>query len=412
MISEERQMKKKVVIISGVFIPEPQVSARLLADLAERMSQKYDVTVLRPYPTRPLGFQVPEYDTSKLPYEVITLKSYTCPQSSILGRFRESISMGRASLRYLKEYRHEIAFIYNAPWHLFGRKMIAEFCKKNGIPNVTPVQDIYPESLLSKLPRNNLIQKVATALLMPYDMVTLHNASLVHTISNGMREYLSEHRGLSKNRFVVVRNWQDEREFVAYRESNQCEDSHPFTFMFMGNIGALAGLDVVIDAFVMAELTDARLVIAGSGSAREALEKQAREHKEYDIQFWDVPFGQVPATQAKADVMLLPVKKGFARSSIPSKLPAYMFSAKPVLASVDSDSDSAKCIWDAGAGWVCEPEDVEALADAMKRCVGIDVEELKRMGEVGFDYAIGEFSRTKNLQKLYDACVSVIEHQN
>ena len=412
MICEEKRMKRRVIIISGVFIPEPQVSARLLADLAERMSEEYDVTVLRPFPTRPLGFKVPEYDTSRLPYEVITLKSYTCPQSSILGRFRESISMGKASLRYLKAHRDELAFIYNAPWHLFGRKMIAEFCKKNGIPNVTPVQDIYPESLLSKLPKNNLIQKIATSLLMPYDMATLHNANLVHTISHGMRDYLAEHRGLSKDRFVVVRNWQDESEFVAYRESNPCEDEHPFTFMFMGNIGALAGLDVVIDAFVVARLTGARLVIAGSGSARDELQKQASEHKEHDIQFWDVPFGQVPATQATADVMLLPVKKGFASSSIPSKLPAYMFSAKPVLASVDSDSDSAKCILDAGAGWVCEPEDVEALADAMKRCVDIDVEDLKRMGEAGFNYAIEEFSRTKNLQKLYDACVSVIEHQN
>lgn len=385
------------------------MSARLLADLAERMSEEYDVIVLRPRPTRPLGFQIPEFDNSKLPYEVITLNSYTCPQSSVLGRFRESISMGRASLSYLMEHQDELVFVYNAPWHLFGRKMIAVFCKKNRIPNVTPVQDIYPESLLSKLPKNKLIQKIATSLLMPYDMATLHNANLIHTISNGMCDYLINHRGLTKERFVVVRNWQDEREFVAYRASHPSEENHPFTFMFMGNIGALAGLDEVIDAFVMAGLTDARLVIAGSGSVREALQKQAHEHKEYDIQFWDVPFGQVPATQAKADVMLLPVKKGFAHSSIPSKLPAYMFSAKPVLASVDSDSDSAKCVVDAGAGWVCEPEDIESLASAMRHCTTIDADELRRMGEAGFNYAIEEFSRTKNLQKLYDACVSVID---
>lgn len=402
-------MKSKIVIISGVFIPEPVVSAKLLADLAECMAEKYDVTVLRPCPTRPLGFKVPEFDTSKLPYEVITLHSYTHPQSAILGRFRESISMGKSSLRYLKAHRDELAFVYNAPWHLFGRKMIAEFCKKNNIPNVTPVQDIYPESLLSKLPKNKLIQKVATSLLMPYDMITLHNANLVHTISNGMRDYLTEHRGLSKDRFVVVRNWQDEREFVAYREAHPTEKEHPFTFMFLGNVGALAGLEVVIEAFVKTGLSEARLVIAGSGAAREALQKQAVEHKTYDIQFWDVPFGQVPATQAKADVMLLPVKKGFARSSIPSKLPAYMFSAKPVLASVDLDSDTALCIQEADAGWVCEPEDAEALSTAMRTCFLCNKDALATMGESGFHYALEDFSRTKNLKKLVDACEKVIE---
>ncbi len=405
-------MKKTVVIISGVFIPEPIVSAGLMSDLAERMSDKYDVVVLRPHPTRPMGFQAPELDIKNLPYKVVELDSYTCPESKLFGRFRESISMGRACIKYLEAHKEDIVFVYNAPWHLFGRKKVAEFCKKNRIPNVTPVQDIYPESLLSKLPKVGFVQKIVKAALMPYDMATLHNANLIHTISDGMRDYLAEHRGLDKDRFVVVRNWQDERDFISFRSEHPEKEKSPFTFMFMGNVGVLAGLEVVIDAFIRANLQDARLVIAGSGPAREALERQAKEHKGFDIQFLDVPFGQVPATQAKADVMLLPVKKGFARSSIPSKLPAYMFSAKPVLASVDSDSDSAKCILDAGAGWVCEPEDVEALADAMKRCVGIDVEELKRMGEVGFDYAIGEFSRTKNLQKLYDACVSVIEHQN
>lgn len=402
-------MKNKVIIITGVFIPEPIVSAGLMADLAERMSAKYDVTVLRPHPTRPMGFKVPEFDTKQLPYEVIELDSYTCPKSCLIGRFRESISYGKTCIKYLKEHKDEIVFIYNSPWHLFGRKRVAEFCKKNHIPNVTPVQDIYPESLLSKMPKIGIVQKLATALLMPYDMTTLHNASLVHTISNGMRDYLAEHRGLDKSRFVVVRNWQDERAFVEYRDTHVQEEAHPFTFMFMGNVGALAGLDVVIDAFVKSDLHDARLVIAGSGSAREGLEIKAAEHKDYDIEFWDVPFGEVPATQAKADVMLLPVKKGFARSSIPSKLPAYMFSSKPVLASVDADSDSAKCINDAKAGWVCEPEDVTALSAVMIKCFETNKKSLKEMGESGFNYAIEEFSRTKNLQKLYDACISTIK---
>lgn len=387
------------------------MSAGLMADLAQKMADKYDVTVLRPHPTRPMGFRVPVFDTSALPYEIIEVDSYTCPESKLLGRFRESISFGKACLKYLREHKDEIVFVYNAPWHLFGRKMVADFCEKNHIPNVTPVQDIYPESIFSKLPKIGLLQKTATALLMPYDMATLHNADLVHTISNGMRDYLAEHRKLDKNCFVVVRNWQDERAFVKYRTEHQEEEAHPFTFMFMGNVGVLAGLEVVIDAFVKAGLQDARLIIAGSGPAREALQRQAAEHKGFDIQFWDVPFGQVPATQAKADVMLLPVKKGFARSSIPSKLPAYMFSAKPVLASVDDDSDTAKCIRDAGAGWICQPEDVDTLAIAMKKCVDTDVEALKTMGEKGFSYAIEEFSRTKNLQKLFDACVGVIEKQ-
>jgi glycosyltransferase involved in cell wall biosynthesis len=112
-----------------------------------------------------------------------------------------------------------------------------------------------------------------------------------------------------------------------------------------------------------------------------------------------------------ADVMCLPVKKGFAMSSIPSKLPAYMFSAKPVLASVDAESDTARCIKDCNAGWVCEPENVEQIFNLMQKIVGLNKEELNIMGNSGREYAVKEFSRTENLKILANACQAIINKQ-
>lgn len=400
--------RDSILIFTGVFLPEPIVSAGLMADLAEALSQKYHVVVVHPHPSRPLGFEMPAFDTSSLPYDVVEVDSFVCAESSIVGRFRESVSFGRACVRFLEEHKHEIVFVYNAPWHLFGRKMVAEFCAKNNIPNITPVQDVYPESLLSKLPKSVLLQKSAKSLLMPYDLKTLRNAQKIHTISEGMRDYLSKSRGIAKERFVVVRNWQDERPFVEYRE-HQKRLSHPFTFMYLGNVGPLAGLETVIEAFSMVSEEQARLVIAGSGSAKEHLQNKAAQWPNSDIQFWDVPFGKVPETQAQADVMVLPVKKGFAKSSIPSKLPAYMFSAKPVLASVDEDSDTAQSVLKCDAGWVCAPEDAELLAARMQECLRCNEDLLSEKGQRGFEFAIHEFSRTENLQKLANACLDVIK---
>ena len=133
-------------------------------------------------------------------------------------------------------------------------------------------------------------------------------------------------------------------------------------------------------------------------------------HKTYRnslIEFWDVPSGKVPETQSKADVMCLPVKKGYAMSSIPSKLPAYMFSKKPVLASVDAESDTAMCIRENHAGWVALPENAESVAKAMKEAYSLPYKELNRMGENGFEFAIETLSR-KNLKKLVDACLDAI----
>ena len=396
---------KNILIATSVFPPEPIVSANLMADLAEELSKTYKVTVLRPHPTRPKGFKMPEYDSSSLPYKVIELETYTHPESSLLGRFRESISMGKVYERFIKEHHNEIDFIVNDAWHLFGYNKVAHAAVKYDVPYIVPVQDIYPESLASKLPDIKFLKWIVMKTLGPLDKYTLTHSARIHTISDKMRDILSSTRGIKNDHFVIVRNWQDERPFISCAEKP--EPDAPFTFMYLGNVGPLAGVDVLINAFEKAGIDNARLVVAGSGSAKEHLQEVAKGCKSR-IEFWDVPGGMVPATQAKADVMCLPVKKGFAMSSIPSKLPAYMFSAKPVLASVDAESDTARCVRESNSGWVCEPEDVGQVANLMQKICGLNKDELCTMGTSGRKYAIDVFSRKTNLGILVNACNEII----
>lgn len=399
----------RILIIAGVFYPEPIVSAGLMKDLATELSKDYKVTVIRPKPSRPMGFEIPEYSYIQFPFEVIETDSYVHPASSLIGRGKESYSMGKWCVKYIEQYHEEICFIYNAPWHMFGRNMVAKMALKYGIPYITPVQDIYPESLSSKFPNIPFLKKIINAILLPSDKYLLSHAARVHTISEKMVDYLSKTRNIDKNHFVAIRNWQDERDFVEYAEKHQKEkkEDTPFTFMYMGNVGPLAGIEVLFDALRNAQLSNARLVVAGSGSAKQSLVEKAKTYKECKIEFWDVPAGKVPDTQSKADVMCLPVKKGYAMSSIPSKLPAYMFSKKPVLASVDTESDTAMCIRDNQAGWVALPEDAESVAKAMREAYSLPSEKLDRIGENGFEFAIETLSR-KNLKKLADACLDAI----
>lgn len=406
-------MKKKVIIITGVFYPEPVVSAGLMKDLATELAKGYEVTVLRPKPSRPMGFQMPEYSYEQFPFDVIELDSYTHPASSLSGRFRESYSMGKLCVKYIEEHHEELCFVYNGPWHLVGRHMVAKRCLKYGIPYVTPVQDVYPESISAKLPNVPLLKELVNKVLMPSDKFLLGNAAKIHTISEKMVDYLTRTRNLPRDKFFVVRNWQDESTFVEYSKNKigQTEKGQ-FTFMYLGNIGPLAGVDVLFEALRKAGLKDVRLVVAGSGSAKQHLMEKAKEYNDCKIDFWEVPAGEVPATQDKADVMVLPVKKGFAMSSIPSKLPAYMFSAKPVLASVDAESDTALCIKESDAGWVALPEDVKSIAEAMKQAYSSTKEDLLKKGENGFNFAIDNLSRTKNLKKLTDACLEVIREDS
>ena len=220
-----------------------------------------------------------------------------------------------------------------------------------------------------------------------------------------MRDYLVRTRGVEKERFVVVINWQDETDFLEYQKVAEPEMHEKFTMMYMGNIGPVAGVDLLIEAFEKAKLKDTRLVIAGSGSMKEQLKKQAAGNSE--IKFWEVPNGKVPEIQSKADVMLLPIKKGAAGSSIPSKLPAYMFSAKPIIGCMDEDCDTANAIRESGGGLVVEPENAAKLAEVMKTVAAIDCNELQEMGERTREYGLQVFSKGVNMSKLVNAILSV-----
>lgn len=387
-----------ILIISAVYPPEPVVSAKLSFDLYQALkAEGKAVRVLHPKPTRPNGFKFEE--GCQISEDEIITHSYTCPQSSLLGRFRESFSFGKECARFIVNHHREIECIYANAWPLGAQYRIVKAAKKYGIPVAIHVQDVYPESLTNKLP--SFIGTVLKMLLLPMDKYILRNSNKVIAISEKMKDHLVETRGIDAEKVSVVINWQDETEFLDFQKIVVPEPHDKFTFMYMGNIGPVAGVDLLIDAFNLAKIEDSRLVIAGSGSMKEMLIEKAKSNPA--IEFWAVPNGKVPEIQSKADVMMLPIKKGAASSSIPSKLPAYMFSAKPIIGSIDEDSVTANAIKEANCGVVIEPEKASTLAAIMKDIAAKDTTELKNMGFKGKEYALTHFSKSANLKNLMDA---------
>ena len=392
-------MRKSILIISAVFPPEPIVSAKLSEDIANELSLKYKVTVIAPNPTRPFGFKFNVVDNKKYNFELINVDTYTCPESKTLGRLRESYSFGAACVKYIRKNHKKIDAIYMNSWPIFSQYLATLTSRKYSIPLVTHVQDVYPESLSNKMP---LLGPLFNLLLKPLDRFILKNSKRVIAISLKMRNNLVKTRKLSLDKTLIVPNWQNENMFLEHDSKKNVlnNKSELFTFMYLGNIGPVAGIDLLIESFNKANLKKCQLVIAGSGSKKQDLEKIVFFKKIERVNFVSVADGKVPEIQELANVMLLPIKKGAASSSIPSKLPAYMFSKKAIIASVDHDSDSAQVINDSGAGWVIEPENIDLLAQTMKRVYSLEMKSLNIMGDKGFEYAMNHFSKNNNLKKI------------
>ena len=385
-----------LLIISAVFNPEPVVSAKLSEDIANALSKEHHVSVIAPCPTRPFGFKLSENKENK-PYNLINLNSYTCPESNLLGRLRESYSFGRACEKYIKKNHNDIDIIYMNSWPIFAQYLTVKAAYKYNISIITHVQDIYPESLSTKIPTLGVLFNF---IFIGIDKIILRKSTKVIAISEKMKKYLSKSRLISLEKIKVVQNWQNEDAFINYESIKKPLEKKIFTFMYMGNVGPVAGIDLLIEGFCKADLKNCQLIIAGSGSKKNELKNMVSSRKIERVNFVDVPDGKVPEIQGSANVMLLPIKKGAASSSIPSKLPAYMFSKKPIIASVDFDCDSARVINEAKAGWVVEPENIDMLIDAMREASITEKSELELKGLNGFDFAMENLSKKNNLSKI------------
>lgn len=402
----------KIVIINAVFWPEPVVSAQLGRDLARHLvSLGNQVLVLCPSPSRPA---VADYSELKPRGEalvkdeggvsVVRFPSFTAPQSKLLARLRESYSFGRHVCNYLKNISEEVDVIYVNSWPLVSQALIARYCSRNKIPMVLHIQDIYPESLTNKLP--SIIRFMVGGLLMRLDRWTASEASHVITISDNMRDVYVRGRGIASKKVSKVLNWVDDTPFSRMpNHLDACRhyavDETKLTFFYLGNIGPVACVEFLIEAFHNAAPHNTQLVIAGDGSSKAACVELAKKLGSPDIHFISDPnVDNSPLLLSMADVCLLPMRKGAGMSSIPSKLMAYLFAGCPVLASVDEDCDTAACIVNGECGWVGQPGDEHWLSEQMSEIAKLPLEQLHKMGSKGKQYGLANFSKSQGLKAL------------
>src|SRR5690606_24303473 len=137
--------------------------------------------------------------------------------------------------------------------------------------------------------------------------------------------------------------------------------------MYAGNVGFSQSLDLVLAAArSLADRTDVVFVINGGGSARSELAARARGLG--NVRFVGFqPAERLPEVLAAGDIHVVPLRRGLARSSVPSKIYSVLAAGRPVVASVDEGTEVARVVEKAGAGLAVPPDDPSAFTDAVTR---------------------------------------------
>jgi colanic acid biosynthesis glycosyl transferase WcaI len=149
--------------------------------------------------------------------------------------------------------------------------------------------------------------------------------------------------------------------------------------LYAGNVGFSQSLDLVVAA--ARGLPHVTFLINGDGSQRAALETSAAGLD--NVKFGGfVPPERLGELLATGDLHVVPLRRGLAGVSVPSKTYSILAAGRPVLAAIDPGTAIPRLLADAGAGVTVAPDDPVEFTAAVADLVG-DPRRLESMGAAG-----------------------------
>jgi glycosyltransferase involved in cell wall biosynthesis len=136
----------------------------------------------------------------------------------------------------------------------------------------------------------------------------------------------------------------------------------------------------------------------GEGAEKERTAALANERGLNNMRFVDQqPREKIPACICASDVCLVLLKKTeLFKTVIPTKMLEFMSCACPVILGVDGQARAI--LEEARGGLVIEPENSDALADAI-RYLATNREAGRALGKNGRDYVVRKFSRHQTAER-------------
>jgi isopropylmalate/homocitrate/citramalate synthase len=153
------------------------------------------------------------------------------------------------------------------------------------------------------------------------------------------------------------------------------------------------GVDVIEAGFAASSLGEAEGVRAVAESVPRATVACMARASEGDV-------------LAAADALLVNERATVIDMSLPSKLTSYFAAGRPVIGALADSSETGRELVAAGAGVLVEPDDPQALADAVAATAG-DLEAARAYGDNARRYAADHLSIAA-VMKAYDDLLDTV----
>jgi colanic acid biosynthesis glycosyl transferase WcaI len=410
----------KILYVSQYFPPEMGAPGARVAELSRHWVRAgHQVKVLTGFPNHPTGVVPPEYRTRLrrlVMHEkvegVSVVRSWLLPFPNRKA-YERMLNYGSfcisAAITGVLVSRPD-AVIATSPQLLVGLSGWW-LARVKRVPFVFEVRDLWPESLVavgmgdpnSFLHRG--LGKIAGFLYRRCDRVVV--------VSPAFKDHLIEHWQVPPKKISVIENGVETGLFSPGAPDRELRREvgaeGKFVVCYIGTIGMAHGLETLVEA--AARLRDSApqvlFLLVGEGAEKERIISLARSRGLNNVRFVDQqPREKIPAYIRASDVCLVLLKKTeLFKTVIPTKMLEFMACARPVILGVDGQA--RKIVEEAQAGLFMEPENPDALTQAILR-LAADSELRESMGSNGARHILLHFSRQQTAKDYVAVLESVV----
>jgi glycosyltransferase involved in cell wall biosynthesis len=377
-------------------------------ELAQELTaRRHRVTVLTTFPqynlTESSKKQIEKYPTKAEENGIRVIRIKTLPIHNVNHIIR---GIGQIFLPFLffrgtrSAGPQDISVVYSPPLPLGLAAYLIK--RREGTPFIFNVQDLFPQNAIDL---GALRQSILIKFFRWMEDFIYRKADHISVHSGGNRDYVLS-RGIRSDKVSVIHNWVDLVEFKIdgvpnpIREKNDL--SEKFIIFFGGVMGYAQDLETVVDcAHLLKNHQQIIFLLLGDGAEKKSLVEKSQSLGLTNIKF--LPFvskEEYPSWVNASDVGLVTLKSSMKTPVVPSKILGYMAAGKPILASLNQESDGIKIVEKANCGINVPAGNPAAMADAILKLLA-NQKETQAMGQHGRSYAEEHFS--------IDACIDEYE---
>jgi glycosyltransferase involved in cell wall biosynthesis len=354
-----------ILLLNEYYPPDTSATARMAAQVAERLAQQHEVTVVagRPsydpdefYPFEPLRRTIRNH----VAVECVGSTAY--PRHQMRRRVSNYLSyLALAVPRALALRPDVILAMTDPPIAGIAGAFIARLA---GRPFVYNIRDMYPEMALG----GDIVRE--SAWIERWERLhrrALKQAARVIVLGDDMRDRILA-KGIPSANVVIVRDGSSPVGAMPERTDpvvQEIRSGFPFVVLHAGNLGFYGAWQTILRAAEILSNEDIGVVFVGDGANRVELEASATNVK--NVKFLPFrPVDQVSHVMMAGDLHIVTVKRGLEGVVVPSKLYSTLAAGRPVLAIAAPESDAARIVRASGCGISADPDDPIGVAAAIQ----------------------------------------------